>query len=114
MQQPHLFVRENTIQKATRKSESYSIMVAYKNTVLVLLAALNVATAFSSIPFSNALQSANRPLSILRAESGSEVSALAPVLDGKRVLPLRVMKAGLKGHTVAAVYALLNSDYKRG
>lgn len=46
--------------------------------------------------------------------SGSDVSAPAPVLDGKRVLPYRVIKTGLKGHKVAAVYALLNSDYKRG
>lgn len=51
-----------------------------------------------------------RSLIILKAE----VSAPVPVLDGKRVLPLKVTKAGVKGHKVAAVYALLNSNYKRG
>jgi hypothetical protein len=38
----------------------------------------------------------------------------APVLNGKRVLPFKVLMAGLKGHQVASVYALLNKDYKRG
>ena len=37
-----------------------------------------------------------------------------PILNGKRVLPFKVMTAGLKGHKVAAVYAVLNSSYKRG
>jgi len=50
----------------------------------------------------------------LSASNASDVSAPAPVLDGQRVLPFKIMKAGLKGHKVAAVYALLNSDYKRG
>jgi hypothetical protein len=48
------------------------------------------------------------------SSSASEVSTPAPTLDGKRVLPYKIMKAGLKGHKVAAVYALLNTDYKRG
>ena len=38
----------------------------------------------------------------------------APSLNGKIVLPVKVMAAGLKGHTVPAVYAILNSNYKRG
>jgi hypothetical protein len=38
----------------------------------------------------------------------------APVLNGKRVLPYKIIKAGLKGHKVAGAYALLNSEYKRG
>ena len=46
--------------------------------------------------------------------SETDVSAPAPVLDGNRVLPFKIMNGGLKGHKVAAVYALLNSDYKRG
>ena len=37
-----------------------------------------------------------------------------PILNGKRVLPFKVMTGGLKGHKVAAVYAVLNSSYKRG
>lgn len=50
----------------------------------------------------------------LRAEAESAPTVPAPVLDGQRVLPLKIMKAGLKGHQVAAVYALLNSEYQRG
>jgi hypothetical protein len=47
-------------------------------------------------------------------ESSSAPSAPSPVLNGKRVLPYKVMKGGLKGSQVAAVYALLNKEYKRG
>lgn len=89
--------------------------------VLGILALLNLTSSFSSVPLPKALQStvsaihSGRSLPLLEAEAGpSEVSAPAPVLDGKRVLPLKIMKAGLKGHKVAAVYALLNSDFKRG
>jgi hypothetical protein len=39
---------------------------------------------------------------------------MPPVLNGKRVLPYKIMAAGLKGHKVAGVYAILNKDYKRG
>jgi hypothetical protein len=35
-------------------------------------------------------------------------------LNGKRVLPYKVLSAGLRGHKVAGVYAILNKDYKRG
>lgn len=44
---------------------------------------------------------------------GNEISK-APTLNGKMVLPVKAMSAGLKGHKVAAVYAILNSNYKRG
>ena len=37
-----------------------------------------------------------------------------PVLNGKTVLPIKVLQKGLEGHTVAAVYALLSSDFKKG
>ena len=47
------------------------------------------------------------------APSPTEV-AKAPTLNGKLVLPVKAMAAGLKGHKVAAVYAVLNSSYKRG
>ena len=46
-------------------------------------------------------------------ETANEISK-APTLNGKVVLPLKAMKVGLKGHKVAAVYALLNKNYKRG
>ncbi len=37
----------------------------------------------------------------------------APVLNGKRILPSKIMLAGLKGHQVAAAYAILSPDYKK-
>ena len=37
----------------------------------------------------------------------------APVLNGKRVLPAKIMLAGLKGHQVAAAYAILSPEYKK-
>lgn len=36
-----------------------------------------------------------------------------PVLNGKRVLPVKIMMAGLKGHKVAATYAVLSRDFKK-
>jgi Fe-S cluster biogenesis protein NfuA len=36
----------------------------------------------------------------------------APVLNGKRVLPLKIMFPGLKGHEVAAAYAIYDNEYK--
>lgn len=38
----------------------------------------------------------------------------APTLNGRAALPAKAMAAGLKGHTVAAVYAVLGSGYRRG
>jgi Fe-S cluster biogenesis protein NfuA len=40
--------------------------------------------------------------------------APAPTLNGKRVLPFKVLAGGLKGSKTAAVYAVLNSTFKRG
>jgi Fe-S cluster biogenesis protein NfuA len=39
-------------------------------------------------------------------------SSSAPVLNGKRVLPLKIMMAGLSGHKIAASYAIFSNDYK--
>ncbi len=41
------------------------------------------------------------------------IVAKAPSLNGKVVLPIRALLAGLVGHKVAAVYAILE-DYDRG
>lgn len=38
----------------------------------------------------------------------------APSLNGKTILPVKAISAGLRGHKVAAVYAILNSEYRRG
>ena len=52
---------------------------------------------------------------ILASTVGSSTGvSTPPTLDGKRVLPFKIMNAGVKGSTVAAVYALLNTDYKKG
>mmetsp|Transcript_45596 Transcript_45596/g.67216 ORF Transcript_45596/g.67216 Transcript_45596/m.67216 type:complete len:465 (-) Transcript_45596:104-1498(-) len=40
--------------------------------------------------------------------------AKAPTFNGKMVFPLKALKAGLTGHKVAAVYAVLSNEYKRG
>ena len=36
-----------------------------------------------------------------------------PVLNGKRILPIKIMLAGLRGHTVAAAYCVMSRDYKK-
>ena len=55
------------------------------------------------------------PITRLHAEASSEKTSTAPVLNGKRVLPQKVLMGGLKGHAnVPGVFALLNKDYKRG
>jgi Fe-S cluster biogenesis protein NfuA len=47
--------------------------------------------------------------------STTSTATAAPVLNGKRVLPYKVLMAGLKGHpNVAGVFVLMNSEYKRG
>lgn len=59
------------------------------------------------------------PQSIILWSTQNEASAPsattpAPVLNGKRVLPYKIVILGLKGHKVAAVYAILNSGFQRG
>ena len=44
----------------------------------------------------------------------SQPAAPPPILNGKTVLPIKVLQKGLEGHVVAAVYALLSSDFKKG
>ena len=38
----------------------------------------------------------------------------APTFDGKVVFPIKSITIGLKDHTVAAVYSVMNDEYKRG
>ena len=38
----------------------------------------------------------------------------APSFNGKTIFPIKVFMNGLKGHKVAAVYAVLNNQYQRG
>ena len=37
----------------------------------------------------------------------------APVLNGKRILPAKIMLAGLRGHKVASAYAILSPEHKK-
>jgi len=57
-------------------------------------------------------------LSISTDDTTNESPAVskAPDLNGKIVLPIKIANSGLKGYTgnVAAVYAILDSSYKRG
>ena len=46
--------------------------------------------------------------------SNTENSVPAPTFDGKLIFPMRALTVGLKGHTVAAVYAVLNKNHRRG
>lgn len=51
----------------------------------------------------------------LYAEASEETKRAAPVLNGKRVLPYKVLMAGLKGYSsVPGVFALLNKGFQRG
>ena len=48
-------------------------------------------------------------------QNETTILSKAPSLNGKIVLPVKVIVAGLRGHDrVAAVYAILNSNYTRG
>ena len=38
----------------------------------------------------------------------------APTFDGKIVFPTKAVTSGLNGHTVPAVYSVMNENYKRG
>jgi hypothetical protein len=38
----------------------------------------------------------------------------APSFNGKMIFPMKVFLNGLKGHKVAAVFAVYNNQYKRG
>ncbi|CAB9525158.1 NifU-like protein 1, chloroplastic [Seminavis robusta] len=88
---------------------------------LLLLPSLwSVGQAFLPLAPTKTVTSIQQPQNVISkiilqsSTDASDVSTPAPTLDGARVLPYKIMKGGLKGHTVAAVYALLNSDYKRG
>jgi len=69
-------------------------------------------TSFSTSP-------STTHLSISTDDTTNETSAAvskAPDLNGKIVLPIKIANSGLKGYdgNVAAVYAILDSSYKRG
>eukprot|EP00560_Eucampia_antarctica_P009718 CAMPEP_0197829396 /NCGR_PEP_ID=MMETSP1437-20131217/5839_1 /TAXON_ID=49252 ORGANISM="Eucampia antarctica, Strain CCMP1452" /NCGR_SAMPLE_ID=MMETSP1437 /ASSEMBLY_ACC=CAM_ASM_001096 /LENGTH=454 /DNA_ID=CAMNT_0043431033 /DNA_START=94 /DNA_END=1458 /DNA_ORIENTATION=- len=57
------------------------------------------------------------PMSKTSLSSSNENSAnlaKAPTFNGKMVMPMKIMKTGLQGHKVAAVYAVLNNQHRRG
>jgi Fe-S cluster biogenesis protein NfuA len=64
--------------------------------------------------FSNS-DSAQEDASVAAGTVKSTPAPPSPVLDGKRVLPFKILIAGLKGQgKVAAVYALYSASYQRG
>lgn len=73
---------------------------------------LRETNAFTSTP--TCTFAARFSLAMAAADGEATTTTSAPVLNGKMVLPLKVMTAGLKDHKVAAVYAVLNSNFKRG
>ena len=85
--------------------------------LLGVAALVNNIDAFSTRP-SFAVRVNHESIAMAAASEGDATAAkavsTAPVLNGKMVLPFKVMASGLKDHKVAAVYAILNSDYKRG
>ena len=111
------------VSPALEATKSIITMIASKNTLLPLI--LLVGISWTTTGFSPALPSSRFSSSRLidtklwstegKLEVGSPDSPTAPpVLNGKRVLPYKVMAAGLKGHKVAGIYAILNKDFKRG
>jgi len=106
------------------KSLLLSLAICCPASAFVLPSSSPMATAPSSLPF---LRHADKqcpsttlstklmatPRDDAESTTTAEIST-APTLNGKIVLPVKAMTAGLKGHKVAAVYAILNSEYKRG
>lgn len=62
----------------------------------------------------NKLSTTKPPLRLSATKDDASATSPAPVLNGKRVLPFKILMAGLKGNKVAGTYAVLNSEYKRG
>jgi hypothetical protein len=71
-------------------------------------------TNFVSVPNSSYLTLHEATSSNNAAEAAAPTTP-PPVLNGKMVLPFKVIQKGLEGHhQVAAVYAFLSSEYKKG
>lgn len=98
-----------------------TMFLSRHSALLVLLGAASLvqSNAFTVRPFAarqNSAVLAPRLTFFLERTSsadGETATSPAPVLNGKMVLPMKVMTSGLKDHKVAAVYAVLNSNYKR-
>jgi hypothetical protein len=89
--------------------------------VLIASAAVLATNAFSAQPFAvrTSLRALRRPknsLFVMASDNDGQGRGMtkAPTLNGKMILPFKVMASGLKNHQIAAVYAVLNSQYKRG
>jgi len=72
-------------------------------------------TSFSTSPSTTHLSISTDDTTNESLPSTTPVSK-APDLNGKIVLPIKIANSGLKGYdgNVAAVYAILDSSYKRG
>ena len=90
-------------------SRSYAFVPAGRPFVLATGCATRTAAASGNHP----LQAENSSSS--SSTTSTESSPKTPILNGKRVLPYKIMTGGIKGQpAVAAVYAILNQSYKRG
>lgn len=85
------------------------------------VAAFHSSKVFGVVAPSSGFQPSSLQKSRIHAEppdstgSSSSTAPPAPVLNGKRVLPYKVLMAGLQGNSnLAGVFAILNNGYKRG
>ena len=83
----------------------------------VLFSAIICANAFTAVvvnPHQVSPSRSHHSALRLAAEESAAPASPAPVLNGKMVLPCKIVANGLEGHKVAAVYAVMNNTYKRG
>jgi NFU1 iron-sulfur cluster scaffold homolog, mitochondrial len=94
------------------RRQSFPLGSLFVGSLLVIAAAFHPCTKISrrvAVNWRSKVWSTSRD-----ETSSTETAAPAPVLNGKRVLPYKIVMTGLKGHKVAAVYAVLNSSFQRG
>ena len=98
-------------------------MLAYKQLLITIYVSALSVSGFVPFHFptnllvsSKSCTNIGSPLFSQPEESdGTTAATPGPVLNGKRVLPYKILMAGLKGSTnISGVYAILNKEFKRG
>jgi Fe-S cluster biogenesis protein NfuA len=84
-------------------------MMLLQSSILFSIVVVGLPLAFGFGIQSSQTQTQRTSLALCAAEINA-----APTLDGTRILPYKVLRGGLAGHKVAAVYAILDASYKRG
>lgn len=108
-----------------RRRHSHSVVVVVVNSsissmkLMASTSGINISSSSNSNNNDTAYESTSASSSTIlppqdETTTTTTIVSKAPSLNGKIVLPVKVMAAGLQGHRVAAVYAILNSNYKRG